>query len=59
MAQFSCKFSDHAELSDLRLQYEVLCLGFVFDLLSLVCRYCHPEDRRAGTGDSFLCAAAA
>ena len=36
MAEFGRKFSDDAELSGARLQYKVVCLGFVFDLL---CRF--------------------
>ena len=40
MAEFGCKFPDDAELSGLRLQHEVVCLGFVFDLLSNVVAHC-------------------
>ena len=36
MAEFGCKFPDVAELWGLCLQDEVVCLGFVFDLLSVV-----------------------
>ena len=36
MAEFGCEFSDDAELPSLRLQYEVVCLGLVFDLLSVL-----------------------
>ena len=40
MAEFGCKFADDVELSGLRLQYKVVCLGFVFDLLSHVVAHC-------------------
>ena len=42
MTDFGCEFFDDAELSCLRLQYEVVCLGFVsgfvFELLSVCCQ---------------------
>ena len=37
VAEFGCKFSDDAALSGLRLQCEVVSLGFVFDLLTVCC----------------------
>ena len=50
VAEFDCKLSDDAGLSVLRLQHEVVCHGFVFDLLSVLlssvaefCRFFPPR----------------
>ena len=54
VAEFGCKFPDDAELSGLRLQHEVVCLGFVFDLLSNVVAHCCSVDGLQHYGERIL-----